>query len=254
MKCAMNFLNKSTRHLFFALTLLAIFSTPVKAQQAYIAQASNQDVLNYLSENEKEVLVLLNMVRTNGPAFAQQYLTSLIGFEGDEELIALQEKLKKQSSLPPLSPLLGLQKAAFVHARNLTKSNGISASANNQPFYDRIHQYVPGATKVAESASKGSNDPLLIVVQFLLGDENDGNSGTMNVLDPDLRWVGISIQPDVNQCYSTVMDMAGQPYGQFASNHTYKQGKATNNHADKCPPGMMMKRRTGFGKLMKKIF
>jgi uncharacterized protein YkwD len=235
--------------------ILAVAAQPACAQYHFASSVTESTAMVYLSENEKEVLRLSNMVRTNGAAFSRDYLDKLLVGESDPELSELRNKLLNMPPLPPLQALTGLQKSAFMYARYLSKNKESKGrNLNKQPFYDRIHQYVPGASKVAENYAYGSSEPLLIVVQMLLGNDENDHTGRQNILDPDLKWVGVSVQADENQCFNTVINLAGETYTPINGNHAGKQFKSGNAYIDKCPPGVMIKRRTGLGKFLKKIF
>jgi hypothetical protein len=114
--------------------------------------------------------------------------------------------------MEPLVPALALYKSATAHAADLGFNGKIGTeSSNGQPYYDRIHQFVPGAPRYAEVVNAGTNSALDIALALLLDAKDQDHPTRRALLSQKLNWVGCSIRPHRSQCYITVLDMVGQP-------------------------------------------
>ncbi len=232
--------------IIFCLAFLAL-APACLAQQSLMAShytsvpgVAPEDPYHYLSENEKEVIRLINMARINGKKFAETFLTAPEGADLAPAVQELKEKLAQQPSMAPLQPVLPLYKSAWAHARDMGKHGKEGhLSTSGLQFYERIHQQMPGAATVAENIHYGTDEPIRIVLEMLTDCENN-NSYRNNILDPKMKWVGVSIQPHQTQCFNTVMDFAFRPEISAGAGNTRLSKKEA--YYRPCPKTIKVKR------------
>jgi uncharacterized protein YkwD len=235
------------RIVIFCLALLAMAPASF-AQHSLMAShytsvpaPAPEDPFHYLSENEKEVIRLINMARINGKKFAETFLQENEGEELPQHVQELKNKLASQPSMAPLQPALPLYKAAWAHARDMGKTGKEGhKSTSGLQFYERIHMQMPGVATVAENIHYGTDEPILIVLEMLTDFENN-NRYRENILDPDMKWVGVSIQPHQTQCYNTVMDFAFKPELSAGSGSTKLSSKEA--YYRPCPQTTKVRRK-----------
>jgi uncharacterized protein YkwD len=165
---------------------------------------------NYLTDKEKDVILLLNKARSNPRLFALQYLENLKN-SGKYALECYNEMIAAKT-LPVLQPSKALSMAAKEHAKTmgekgLTGHNGPDGSSPS----DRVVRYGIFTGKYLgpwENCSYGFNDPLEIILQLLIDDGVESRGHRKNILSPDIRYAGTSIMPHKSYMFNCVQDFA----------------------------------------------
>lgn len=164
----------------------------------------------YLSEAEKDVILLVNKVRTMPALFAKTYLESHKG----ESVAALEcyEELLEWSPRQALSPSKALSMASRDHARDMGSSGKTGhVSTNGKSATDRVKRYgvFTGAyTGPWENCSYGFNDPLEIILQLLVDDDVPSRGHRKNIMEVHANFMGTAIQPHKEYDFNCVMDFA----------------------------------------------
>ena len=164
----------------------------------------------YLTDKEKDVILLLNKVRSNPSLFAKQYLenrknSGAYAMECYKELLAA-------IPLPVLQPSKALHLAAKDHATDMGKKGlvGHNGSDKSSP-YDRVVRYGKFTGKYTgpwENCSYGFENPLEIVLQLLIDDGVVSRGHRKNIMETNTRFVGVSIMPHKTYTYNCVQDFA----------------------------------------------
>jgi hypothetical protein len=193
----------------------------------------NMAVLNtaaradYLSDNEKAVVLEINKLRSNPAAYAREYLEPMLTmYKGKllympdndpiitrEGLTALQEAirdLKKAKPAPPLQPDARLTRASADHQLDQTKSGKTGhKGGSGSSIDDRISKYVEWDKKIAENIFYGDPDARSVVLHLVIDDGVPGRGHRINFLDPELRYVGVASGTHKVYRYMCVMNFAG---------------------------------------------
>lgn len=185
----------------------------------------------YLSRVEKEVILHLNMVRTDPARYADrilqpriQYYNGLIyrypvkegdiaGLSTEEGKAAVYEAisaLHRTQPRAPLAPSRGISRAAAGHAsfQSVTGELG-HMGRNNSTAAGRVEQYGDWHRTIAENINYGPNSAREIVAQLLIDDGVKDRGHRANILNPDFRVVGVAIQTHPEYGYVCVIDFAG---------------------------------------------
>jgi uncharacterized protein YkwD len=162
----------------------------------------------YLTEDEKKVVFYSNLARMNGPLFATTLLKKHIYEErirNNKWTQSLVNDLQKLKPLPPLQPDELLTKESKRHAMQ----SGNTGKTGHQNVSARSKQALEKFTSFGENCQYGVSDPLKIVMDLLI-DENVQNLGhRKNILHPDFRYTGVSIQPHKRYEMNCVIGYAG---------------------------------------------
>lgn len=197
----------------------------------------------YLSEEEKFVIALCNLARFDGKAFIREVLIPANYDTASPEMAVLLRELRTKKSLFPLMPAFSLYKSALLHAKDMGQSGQLGhESSNGRRFEERILQFFPNGNGFAENYYSGSGEPLDVVMKFLLGSRQ--KSDRDNLLDENLQYVGISIQPHRTQCTNVVLDFARKPQMDNIPKQKKHPGEV---YWKDCPPGAKIstKRKVG---------
>jgi len=153
--------------------------------------ASNED---YLTDEEKRVYYILNLVRLNPKSFAETYLAYLKNSRDYYES-SLYNELQKLKPLPLLKPNRKLYESARCHAEESGKSGYVGHERK------KCTRYFMG-----ECCQYGVGDAFEIVVHLLI-DQGIPSLGHRKIcLSNGYTELGVSIQPHKTYGVNTVMD------------------------------------------------
>ncbi len=175
--------------------------------------ASTGSSAAYLSTEEKNVLLLINLVRADGAVFLKEYVDKYIkantAFQNNSFAQSLYNDLKKVKGLPPLRPNMKLCNSARAHAQDIgQKGMRGHQSSNGMKFDTRVARYVGGYRGLGENISYGSNHnaAIPVVLELLIDNNNKDFGHRRNILSPSFETIGISIQSHSKYGYTCVQD------------------------------------------------
>lgn len=158
-----------------------------------------------MKEDEVNLLIYINKVRTNPKRFCEQYLTNPNKSPAEEELYSLL------LSMEPISKLVTSAELYYIslnHAKDLGE-NKIAGheSSNGQNMEQRLLNNGINTNVFAENCIFGYNDPIEIILKLLIDEDNDNRNQRKIILGKDFNMVGISIEPHSGEfCWSCIQD------------------------------------------------
>lgn len=161
--------------------------------------------VDYLSEEEKTTLYILNLARMNPAFFAKTVVKAYPEYSGEETLTqseyyrGLLTFLNKKTPMPLLYPERTLFESARCHA---TSSGEIGYVGHNR----RTQACKRLETFMGECCQYGYKDPLSIIMDLLI-DEDVPSLGHRIILFKPHTQVGISIQPHKRYRWNAVLDL-----------------------------------------------
>jgi hypothetical protein len=173
-----------------------------------IELANTAKNIDYLSDEEKKVIFIVNLVRMKPKLFANTILKKYINVNEIKENSYVSSLIKDLMSMKPLNPLYpnkGLYDCANYHAK-YTGEKGIVGHQNSDM---RFKKYAPNFDYTGENCHYGSNDPLNIVIDLLIDEGVPSLGHRKNILNSGFVYLGVSIQPHKTYEYTTVMCFGG---------------------------------------------
>lgn len=182
---------------------------------------------DYLSDNEKAVVLEINKLRSNPAAYAREYLEPMLKmYKGKmlympdndpiitrEGIAALQDAIRALKSAKPAQPMLPdprLTKASADHQQDQTKSGKTGhKGSNGSSIDDRISKYGKWDKKIAENIFYGDPDARSVVLHLVIDDGVPNRGHRVNFLDPELRYVGVASGTHKVYRYMCVINFAG---------------------------------------------
>jgi len=158
-----------------------------------------------MREDEKNLLILLNKVRTNPKLFAEQFLTNEFQSDAEEELFNILMDLEP---LPILYTNKELYSIANRHARDLG-SNKLAGheSSTGMNMEDRLIAHGIKTKVFAENCIFGYNDPIEIILKLLIDEDNENRNQRKIILNKDFNMLGCAIEPHNGEyCWSCIQD------------------------------------------------
>ncbi len=159
----------------------------------------------YLSNDEKEIIYILNLIRTNPVLFSNTVLKkypflSGKGYLASDEFYyqSLVNTLMKMQPLNMLTP----DKACFESAKSHALTSGISGYVGHKRVNSSSEKK---KTYNGECCDYGNSEPLEIVLSLLI-DEGIPSLGHRNIFLSSYAKVGVSIQPHAKYRTNTVFD------------------------------------------------
>jgi hypothetical protein len=164
----------------------------------------------YLNEEEKKVILFMNMARFDGPLFSSTFLEAYLQNNQVERtgfVRSLVRDLKKVSALPLLYPEEDLTAVAQGHA---TKS-GKSGHVGHKDFNKRFKPLMGNPyQQVGENCSYGYAEAIEIVITLLIDEGVEDKGHRENILKEGFNSVGVAIRPHKRYRVNCVTDFGKQ--------------------------------------------
>ncbi|MEA3462137.1 MAG: CAP domain-containing protein [Bacteroidota bacterium] len=183
--------------LFLVLPLtLTAQSNPWTAWEADVVRSLNTgSEQEYLNEEEKKVILFMNMARFDGPLFERTFLQSYLQEnqqENNSYIRSLRKDLKKTSGLSPLIPEKDLTALAQDHARK----SGEKGRTGHGDFNKRFEPLLGNPyNHVGENCSYGYEQAVDIVISLLIDEGIKSLGHRENILAKDFNSLGVAIRP-----------------------------------------------------------
>ncbi|MFH1005463.1 MAG: CAP domain-containing protein [Bacteroidota bacterium] len=184
-----------------------------KWDAATLEKANSAKDISSLSAEEKKVIYYVNLVRLNSDLFAKTYFqkymdstkTKLTTFSR-----SLQHDLTaKYKPMDILTVKQDLLEEALEHAKDLGKSGKTGHFASDGKSYDfRVKKFKNIYSSVVENCGYGHQDAISIVIKLLINEGQGSIEYRKNILDKNLKYIGVSIQPHKKEKWNCVMDFA----------------------------------------------
>ena len=159
----------------------------------------------YLSDLEKDIILEMNMARSNPGKYAEMYINPNQGAAARE----CYTELRKSKSIPVLLPKRGLSQAAKDHVLDIGPK-GITdhTGSNGSSMGDRINRYGTWRSGASENISFGYNTAREIVLQLLIDDGVQNRGHRKNIMDGKTRFVGVAAGAHSRYRFMCVQDFA----------------------------------------------
>lgn len=183
---------------------------------------------NFLSDLEKEVILEINMVRTNPEKYAKIYVEPLLTFyeglyfrfpgqvpvitaEGKAALLDCIEALQEVESVGVVHPSKGLSRAAKDLRKDQGRSGklGHTGGDGSNPF-DRMKRYGAWKKTAAENIDYGNNTARWIVLSLLIDDGVPGRGHRKNLLNGAFTEIGVAYGSHPYYNHMCVLELAGE--------------------------------------------
>jgi len=168
-----------------------------------IARANTALNADYLTSEEKLVILITNLARTDGILFSETFLdTYMEGRVKNKYSKSLYRDLRSVKDLHALHPEKDLYSIALGHA----KKSGKSGHIGHQGFESRFKPMMKKYSSVAENCAYGYDKAIDITLQLLIDEDVPNLGHRLNMLNPEFDSVGVSIQPHKSYRFNCVMD------------------------------------------------
>jgi len=164
----------------------------------------------YYNDEEKKVILFMNMARYDGPLFSTTFLESYINerkLDNSSYIRSLKRDLKNVSRLSPLVAEKDLTAVAQGHA----KKSGENGTTGHSGFKDRFEPLLGNPyNHVGENCSYGYEKAIDIVISLLIDEDIKGLGHRNNILSPDFNSIGVAIRPHKTFRVNCVMDFGSR--------------------------------------------
>jgi len=222
--------------IFFLFPLLAIQKIPVETKQVEswtkeeLRAANTAGDAKYLTGEEKDMVIYMNLVRMDGEKFFNTYFQDYMEqhnrqmqkYSNYEELRinktdkyyrSLEEDLKMIKGMNTLWPDEAMSWVAKQHAKDMNKNNyATHNSLDGRTVKDRIGKMYPKKA-CGENLAFGYSSGLANICMLLL-DRGVPDLGHRKIIlsdDYKFNFIGVSIQPHKGYKYCSVTDFVALP-------------------------------------------
>ena len=202
------------KNMFFAVILAVFVLFATEAQENESEEMPQWDIatldsardVEYLSPIEKDVVLEMNMARTNPALYAELYIEPrlkdfngkrykllFITVEGKKAVEECVSVMKKTKPLGVLYAQKGLSLAAQQHAKTQGETKQVGhIGVDGSKFSDRIKKYGGSYTKrIGENISYGKITGREIVIQLLIDDGVANRGHRKNILNGEFDSTGV---------------------------------------------------------------
>lgn len=173
--------------------------------ESEIATANTAKNADYLTCNEKEVILLLNLCRLDGDKFYELEVKPLSSSD-NKWLKSLRKDLHKIKNLPMLKSDRKLFEGARFHAKDSGKHGLVGHDSSDGTSFSSRFTRFNGNVGGGENCYYGGDDPAEIVVGLLVDEGVPSLGHRKNILNRDFTSVGVSIQPHSTYRHNCVQD------------------------------------------------
>lgn len=173
------------------------------SEQKYAA-ANTVSGVSYMSDDEKEVIYILNLMKMDPQLFLNTVVMNYPVHSGDPSLKnnpyfqSLIKDLKNTAPMPVLKPDQKIYESALCHALSSGKTGYVG--------HERLNTACKAATAYyGECISYGHDSPLDIVMALLI-DKNIPGTGHRKIFLTDYKTAGVSIKPHTKYRNNAVID------------------------------------------------
>ncbi len=161
---------------------------------ALYKKANTAQNASYLSDDEKKVILYMNIARIDGRWFIDNIIENYV-FGETRNVKSLRKDLLKTSNLQVFKPSINLTKAATFHTKDLGKTGklGHNSTDGTAPFV-RIRRFAKG-NAMSENCYYGYSDPIKIVLGLLIDERVPSLGHRRTILSSSYSYVGVSIEP-----------------------------------------------------------
>lgn len=193
-----------------------------------------------LTQEEKNVIYLMNLARLNGTKFRDTYAKGYLGNKSSSYISSLYSDLAKVSNLPMLVPETYLTKAAVAHAQEMGRSGQSGHnSLDGTDAFTRIENHGYQGYAMAENCSYGESTAIGIVMQLLVDEGVSDVGHRKNILDRDHKAVGVAIRSHTYYKSNCVQDfgdkavsvLSGGVNNSDNNNNSYNNNGYNNNNS-----------------------
>lgn len=216
--------NKIRTFLLAGLAVLAAGVTSVYGRP--MDDLSTASDVDYLDEMEKDVVLHLNMARTDPAGYAEDYIEPRIRFfsgtdylepggpiqrttEGEHAVAECVSDMKDTEPMGVLLPSHAISLASEDQAVDHSETGNRGHTGSDGSTFDtRIERYADWHGTIGEVIAFGPSSGREIVAILLIDDGVEDRGHRINLLNPDFRYVGIAIEEHPEYGYVCVIDFA----------------------------------------------
>jgi len=193
--------------------LILLFPITLHSQDTYEFNGWNDSMVmkahtginsDFLTRDEKKVILLQNLARMDGPRFAETFLKKYIilkDLKSNKNIKSLYRDLQKVKDLPMLIPEKDLYNAARDHAIK----SGVKGTEGHKGFKARYTPLMENYMEIGENIYYGEYTPEEIVLQLLIDEGIEDLGHRKNILNPRFNSIGLSIKPHKEYKYNCVI-------------------------------------------------
>lgn len=172
-----------------------------------IDQLNTAQEVSYLSEAEKETVLLMNLMRIDGAIFWDSIADPYIARKDiprTRYTRSLEKDLKATSGLNKLHPNETLYRAARKHAVASGKEGGLGHSSSAGNFEQRLKPLAAQFNYLLENCDYGSSEALDILMNLMIDEGLPEVGHRKNILHDKIDAVGVSIAPHTTYQHTSV--------------------------------------------------
>jgi hypothetical protein len=175
-----------------------------------ISRANTAADAEFLTDDEKKVILIANLARADGALFTQTFLRQYLilkDLKSNDYIESLYRDLQRVKDMPMLLP----EKELYDVARDHAIRSGKKGFKGHKGFKNRYSPVMSKYIIVGENIYYGKYTPEEIIMQLLIDEGIEDLGHRKNLLNPKFNSVGVSIKPHKEYTYNCVMSLGLLP-------------------------------------------
>ena len=160
-----------------------------------------------LTVEEKTVIQLCNLARTDGKLFSETFLKD---YTKDRRPDKYSRSLFKDLKLVSGLPLLQFQNDLNAVAKEHATTSGKRGTLGHQRFSKRYDPLLGKYNSLAENCAYGYESAIRIVLELLIDEKVSEVGHRKNILNPEFNAIGVSIKPHKSYKFNCVMSFGSK--------------------------------------------
>lgn len=179
-----------------------------------LQNANTAQSATYFSEEEQQVILIMNLVRLYPEKFRDEVLKPYVEFSAikkNKYYNSLLQDLKSAKPTTPIKPHKTLYDEASEHAISMGKKGKTGHnSASGKSFNSRMKPLLDDFASVGENCQYGYNTAIAIVIDLLIDDGIPSLGHRKNIMNSNFQYAGVRIAYHKNYTYNCVIDFGGE--------------------------------------------
>lgn len=176
-----------------------------------VLKAKTADSADFMTQEEKDIVMLVNLCRLKPQLFLETYVTYYLDSAQIKETKwtrSLKQELKRMKYA---YPILNVDEDIYNMAKNHAVKMGLKGKTGSGKFEKRTEELPRdkfGKFELGENIQYGDSNPLNIVMYLLIDEGSQTNQHRKNIFNPKFKFIGAAIEPHKKMEYNCVIDFA----------------------------------------------
>ncbi|MES2837792.1 MAG: CAP domain-containing protein [Bacteroidota bacterium] len=176
-----------------------------------VNKAKTADTADYMTQEEKDIVMLINLCRLKPQLFLETYVTYYLDSAQIKETKWTRSLKQDIKRMKYAYPVLNVEEEIYNMAKDHAVAMGLKGKTGNGKWEKRTEELPRdkfGKFELGENIQYGDSNPLNIVMYLLIDEGSTTMQHRKNIFNPKFKFIGAAIEPHKKTEYNSVIDFA----------------------------------------------